>query len=72
MRPRGIVFGLLVFVFGFLAIGTTICFTEPAVNEANAQASSPAPTPAFNVTSLGLIAFRATPGGIANTNGGRW
>jgi len=71
MRARVTVFVLLFLVFGFLAMSTSIRSAKPAINEADAQASSPAatPTPAFNVTSVGLIAFRASPGGTGNTNG---
>ncbi len=67
MRPRVIVFVLLFLVFGFLAMSTSIRFTKPAINEANAQASSPAatPTPAYNVSAT-LIPFRDIPGGGGN------
>ncbi len=71
MKLRGIVIGLLVLVFGFLAISTS-GFMKSAVGQANAQCCptpAPAPTPALSITSVGALAYRATPGNSANTNG---
>ena len=74
MRARVIVFVLLFLVFGFLAMSTSIRFAKPAINEANAQATccpSAAPTtgPAYTINEFSALAFRASPGGVGNTNG---
>ncbi|MGB8682445.1 MAG: hypothetical protein WCD12_06130 [Candidatus Binatus sp.] len=74
MRLRQIVFGLLVIAFGFLAMSSSIYLLKSNVDEANAQATccpvaSPVPTPAYTVNEFAALAFRASPGGVGDTNG---
>lgn len=73
MKLRQIVFGLLVVAIGFLAMSARIPFMESTVDEADAQVPTPTPTQtptsAFNVSTAGLLTYRAAPGGIGNTNG---
>jgi hypothetical protein len=69
MRHRQVAFGLLVVVFGSLAMSSSIRSLRPSVDEANAQAASPTPTPAFTVNNFAALAFRAIPGSVGDTNG---
>jgi hypothetical protein len=73
MKFRQIVVGLLVLVFGFLAMSTRVRLIKSTADEANAQDVTPTPTPTstpfFSVSSAGLLAFRANPGGNGDTNG---
>jgi hypothetical protein len=65
MKLRQIVVGLLVVVFGLLAMSTRIRLTKSTVDEANAQMASASPTPAYTV-SASMIPFRDIPGGGGN------
>jgi hypothetical protein len=73
MKLRQIVVGLLVLAFGFLAMSTSIRFTKSTVDRANAQDVSPTATPTstpfVSISTVGLLAYRASPSGVGDTNG---